>query len=368
MTNTLERGGTERQFVTMAHALTGGSFEVNLGCLVRRGEFVDSLPGLVEFSPGNSLYKVQSHRTRIALGRHLRRHEVVVAHAFDFYTNLMLIPTARMARLPVVIGSHRQLGDLMTRMQFHAQKAMFRVCDRVVCNSHAAAARLCEAGVPDAKMVVIPNALAEKAFASSTPALSSVPNMVRVGMVARMNDPVKNHRCFLRVAARLASKFGQAEFVLVGDGPLRPSLEALAKELGLGTRVLFLGDRHDITEVLASLDVTVLPSSSESLSNAILESMAAGVPVVAANVGGNPELIRDGQTGFLVAQEDEAFERALGQLLTDSDLRKACGERARFEAAAKYQVSQVRNQYEDLYRSLLAEKGKFEVGKVAYPV
>jgi L-malate glycosyltransferase len=368
MANTLERGGTERQFVTMARALNGGAFELNVGCLARRGEFVDSLPGVLEFSPGNSLYKVQSHRTRIALGRHLRQHKVVVAHAFDFYANLMLIPTARLARVPVVIGSHRQLGDLLTRMQFRAQKEMFRLCDRVVCNSQAAAQRLNEAGLPTTKVAVIPNALAEEAFAESTPALPSVPGVVRVGMVARMNDPVKNHGCFLRVAARLAPRFGQVEFVLVGDGPLRPTLEALARQLGLGKRVLFLGDRHDIPEVLASLDITVLPSSSESLSNVILESMAAGVPVVAAKVGGNPELIRDGHTGLLVAEEDEAFVGALENLLNDSGLRTACGERARLEASAKYRVTQVRNQYEELYRSLLTAKlGKFEVGKVANP-
>src|SRR5262245_46252596 len=184
MVNTLERGGTERQFVTMVRTLTGGAFELNAGCLARRGEFVDSLPGVLEFSPGNSLYKVQSHRTRIALGRHLRQRKVLVAHAFDFYSNLMLIPTARLARVPVVIGSHRQLGDLLTRMQFRAQKEMFRLCDRVVCNSQAAAQRLNEAGLPRTKVAVIPNALAEEAFAESTPALPSVPGVVRIGMVA----------------------------------------------------------------------------------------------------------------------------------------------------------------------------------------
>jgi len=96
--------------------------------------------------------------------------------------------------------------------------------------------------------------------------------------------------------------------------------------------------------------------------------MAAGVPVVAAKVGGNPELIRDGQTGLLVAQEDEAFVGALENLLTNSGLRRTYGEHARLEASAKYRVSQVRDQYEELYRSLLAAKtGKFEPGKVANP-
>ena len=106
-------------------------------------------------------------------------------------------------------------------------------------------------------------------------------------MIARMNAQSKNHKMFLRAAARLCGRFPDVEFVLVGDGPLRPELEREAESLGLKAQVSFLGDRQDIPAVLASLDVCVLPSSSESLSNAILESMAAGVPVVASRVGGN---------------------------------------------------------------------------------
>ena len=105
--------------------------------------------------------------------------------------------------------------------------------------------------------------------------------VLRVGMIARMNTRAKNHHLFLRVAARLCERFPALQFVLVGDGPLRHELEREADDRGLGRTVLFLGDRRDIPAVLASLDISVLPSGSESLSNVILESMAAGVPVVA---------------------------------------------------------------------------------------
>src|SRR5437016_14119380 len=95
-------------------------------------------------------------------------------------------------------------------------------------------------------------------------------------MIARMNDSAKNHRMFLRIAARLAAKFDAVEFVLVGDGPLRPELQAFAVELGLGDRFRFLGDGHDIPAVLASLNATGLPSASDSMSNVIRESRRAG--------------------------------------------------------------------------------------------
>lgn len=357
MVNSLERGGTERQFVTLAQGLSSGSFELSTGCLARRGEFVDSLPQVVEFSPGRSLFKVKSQVARISLARHLRRHRVAVAHAFDFYSNLMLIPAARMAMVQVVIGSHRQLGDLLTPLQFRAQNAAFGMCDRVLCNSRAAAERLAQAGIAEGKLVVIPNALPDEAFSETVPAIPHEPGALRVGMIARMNDTVKNHPLFLKMASQLAQKHPHVQFVLVGDGPLRASLEATASELGLGSRVQFLGDRRDIPAVLASLDITVLPSRSESLSNVILESMAAGVPVVATNVGGNGELISDGETGFLTAEDASALARAVGYLLTDAELRSRCGRQARLEASAGYQLGVIRDKHEECYLSALAAKG-----------
>jgi glycosyltransferase involved in cell wall biosynthesis len=147
-------------------------------------------------------------------------------------------------------------------------------------------------------------------------------------------------------------------FVLVGDGPLRSALEALVEQLGLRDRVTFLGDRHDIPAVLAALDISVSSSSSESLSNVIMESMAAGIPVVASNVGGNPELVENGKTGFLFCSGDEEqFAAALETLVAQPELRKQFGSVARERAQAEYAIPRVRDRYQDLYRSLLAEKG-----------
>jgi len=356
MVNTLERGGTERQFVTMARALAEGNFEVGLGCLACRGEFVEKVPGIREFPPRGKLFLPYSLYQRVLLASHLRRRGTVIAHAFDFYANLMLIPAARLAGVPVVIGSHRQLGDLLTPLQFRAQNIVLRMCDRIVCNSRAATARLQKSGLGEQKLTVIPNALPHLAFADTIPAMPSVPGVVRIGMIARMNDRSKNHVIFLRAAVRLAAKVQCVEFVLVGDGPLRPELETLVRELELGSRVRFLGDRHDIPEVLASLNITVLPSSSESSSNAIVESMAAGIPVVASDVGGNTELIQDGETGLLVQPEEHAFTVALERLLLDSELRRRCGQKAKAYASTHHNVETIRDRYEELYQSLLVEK------------
>ena len=357
MTNTLETGGSERQFVTMAHALDRNRFAVSLGCLKPVGPFLSEVEGIRRFAAGGSLFGLQSMRSRLALSRFLRGQNIAVTQSFDFYSNLMLIPAARLAGVPVVLGSQRQLGDLLTPGQFRAQKVMFRLCDRVVCNSRAAALGLREAGIPSHKLAVIPNGLPDELFAAASPALLREPNVVRIGMISRMNHPVKQHDLFLRVASRLAPRIPQAQFVLVGDGPLRTALEALVGELGLRDRVVFMGDRRDIPAVLAALDITVLPSASESLSNVIMESMAAGIPVVASNVGGNPELVEHGNTGFLFAPADEGkFAAALETLLAQPELRKQFGAAARERALAEYTIPRVRDRYQNLYLSLLAEK------------
>jgi glycosyltransferase involved in cell wall biosynthesis len=358
MTNTLETGGSERQFVTMAQALERKKFSVSLGCLNRVGPLVNEVSTLNEFPPGGSLFGIQSWRSRLALSQWLRRNKTCVAQSFDFYSNLMLIPAARFAGVPVVVGSHRQLGDLLTARQFWAQNMAFRLCDRVVCNSGAAAERLRQAGIREQKLTVIPNGLPWEAFAAVPPAFPHDSRMIRIGMISRMNDAVKRHDLFLRVAAKLVPRFPELRFVLVGDGPLRPGLEELARQLELGERLIFLGDRHDIPAVLAALDISVLPSSSESLSNAILESMAAGVPVVASDVGGNPELVQNGKTGFLFSAGDQTqFGAALETLVTQPELRKRLGSAAREKAQTEYSIAKVRDRYQDLYDSVLAEKG-----------
>ena len=358
MVNSLETGGSERQFVELARSLRADHLQVHLGCVLKEGPLLEGLGELYHFDLGGSLYGLQSIRSRWRVAGCLRKLRVEVAHAFDFYSNLTLIPAARLARVPVVIGSHRQLGDLLTPAQFRAQLMAFHLCDRVVCNSRAAADRLLHAGLPERKVVVIGNALPAEAFAETSPALARVEGIVRVGMIARMNASYKNHRVFLQAAARLSRKFPNVEFLLVGDGPLRPDLEHKAAELGLQGRVRFLGDRRDIAALLASMNMSVVPSASESLSNVMLESMAAGVPVVATDVGGNSELANDGRGVLVAPNDEEALEAGLGRVLADPEMRSAMSLRAREFAQANFSVERIRGQYCSLYAEVLASRNR----------
>ncbi len=357
MTNNFETGGSERQFTLVARALRQGAYRINLGCLNRRGRFLGDMGEVAEFDLGGSFCTLQAQRARLRLSRHLRAQQIAIAHSFDFYSNLMLIPTARLSGIPVVIGSQRQLGDLLTPLQFGIQAAGFRMCDRVVCNSHAASRRLILDGLDERKIVIIPNGISDEAFAKTPPALPRVPGLVRIGVIARMNNPVKNFEAILDAAAKLAPKYSMLEFLLVGDGPLRSTLERTVETRGLKNRIKLLGERKDIPAFLAAIDICVHPSSSESLSNSILESMAAGKPVVAFRVGGNPELIRDGETGLLAPRDNEdRFVGALEYLINQPSAREEFGQRARAVAREKYSIKHICDQFEGLYTDLLEEK------------
>lgn len=355
MIDSLQTGGSERQFVALNRCLDPSQFRVILGCIQARGAFLDGM-NLESFPLGGSLYGFRSWKTRMQLSRRLREQQIAIAHAFDFYTNLTLVPSARLAGVPVVIGSQRQLGDLLTPLQSRAQGMMFRWCDAVVCNSKAAAQRLIDHGLAESKIAVICNGLPPEAFATPAAAFPRRPGWARVGMIARMNSTAKNHSLLLRAAARMHGSASQIEFVLVGDGPLRPKLEAEAASLGLGDQVQFLGDRRDVTAILGSVDMTVLPSDSESLSNAIMESMAAGVPVIASRVGGNTELLTE-ERGMLVPAADEKnFADAIVRLVQNEALRIQMGQNCRRFALENFTVERMRCKHEALYQELLARK------------
>lgn len=360
MVNSLERGGTERQYVQLAGSLREAGCSVQLGCIQQKGPFLADLVGSgfgepARFGLGGSLYGLQSWKTRWNLRRHLRTHDIAVAHSFDFYVNLTLVPAAKLAGVPV-IGSQRQLGDLLTAAQSRAQLEMFRWCDRVVCNSKAAADRLVQAGLRASKLVVIGNGLPDAAFANTAPALPRDPDILRVGMIARMNIRAKNHDCFLQAAARLTTEFPEVEFVLVGDGPFRGELEKLAGDLGIERQVKFLGDRRDIAAVLASMDISVVASASESLSNVMLESMAAGVPVIATAVGGNTELAGFDRALLIPANHEAALAGRIAELLRDEKLRRDTAARARYFAQENFSVNRIRDKYCELYSEICAAR------------
>ncbi len=219
-------------------------------------------------------------------------------------------------------------------------------------------------GCPPRKVRVIPNGVDTQRFRPRWPnaALRAEfrlpPDAPVAGIVAALR-PEKNHELFLRAAALVREKLPAARFLVVGDGPRRAKLEALARELTLHDSVRFLGTRPDVHEVLSLLDVLVLTSHMEANPVSILEAMAAEKPVVATRVGSVPETVRDGKTGYLVAPGDArgAADRVT-ELLVDRERAAAFGRAGREEVLARWSIERMVEGYQDLLAGIYTAKAE----------
>ena len=171
-----------------------------------------------------------------------------------------------------------------------------------------------------------------------------------VGIVARLN-PIKNHRLLLDAFALLNKHNPHSALVIVGDGAIRQELEAYAHTLNIAAVVFFLGDRADVPELLAGLDVFVLSSDNEGYSLALLEAAAASLPLVATDVGGNADIVQPGKNGLIVPSNNSvALAEALMRVLADAEQANAMGEQARAWVEQNGSVQAMANAYERLYK------------------
>lgn len=176
-------------------------------------------------------------------------------------------------------------------------------------------------------------------------------------IVARL-APVKDHKTLFSAFHKVRQGFLPVKLLVIGDGILRNELESLAAELNEKENIIFLGNRADVVELLQVVDIVCLSSLHEGHSITLLEAMASGKPVVATNVGGNPELVMDGQTGYLVPKQDpEEMAQALLELLKNEAEARAMGERARGRVEEEFNINRIVKEYEKVYFDLAREKG-----------
>lgn len=173
-----------------------------------------------------------------------------------------------------------------------------------------------------------------------------------IGIIARL-EPVKDHKMLLNAFAEVIRKIPEAKLLIIGDGQLRKDLEDLADKLNISGAVKFLGVRRDISELLKILDIFVLSSLSEAASVTIIEAMVAELPIVATNVGGNPEIIVNGKTGLLVPRGDaHVIAEALIEILRNPDKAKTMGSAGKQMANELFTLDKMLKSYSELYYSL----------------
>jgi len=284
----------------------------------------------------------------IRLWQHLVSARPDIVHTFFPTSNSTGAIIARLSGVRTVVTSRRDMGFNLTRKDIILLKAANRFIKYIIANSCAVKYYTSDKECfPSSRIYVVHNGI--DAFPPigerQTPADHPI-----VGIVANLNRPVKRVEVFIRSAAQVHRDFPETRFWIIGEGHLRDDLQTLARQSGLGDVIQFLGRRKDVDKLLKHFTAGVICSDSEGLSNAIMEYMAAGIPTVATDTGGNPELIRHGKTGYLVPPGDhEALSAALSALLSAPDSAHAMGIEAQNEINRNFSVSGMVTQMAQIY-------------------
>lgn len=359
----LDVGGTEAHVLELASRIDRKKFDVlvcslkPLGCLGlelrARGIRVMSLNGA-----GKCDLRVVARLRSV-----LKREKPDVVQAFLFWANVAARLCGRIMRsFPVISTYHDEVVPewWLTRA---IDRTTMKWTNYIVCCSEAVRSSVEQRiGVGKSRCAIIPFGVDTDRFrepkgtVKGTIALHS--GLPVIGTVCRLLEPKKGLKYLLEAVARLEQEAGKpvCQVLIVGEGPAEADLRAASVRLGIDSRVIFTGVRRDIPDLLSLTDVFVLPSLYEGFGIALLEAMAAGKPVVATTVGGIPEFVASGQSGFLAPPGDApALARALKQLLDDPEKARSMGRLGRDHVTKHYSIESVVKQHEQLYELCLAQ-------------
>lgn len=362
-----EVGGSERQFTNLALGLDRSRFDVRFGCLRPHGHFLNPIveAGMpVTPYPLRHFYTPRGVAQQCRLAADLRRSGAAILHAYNFYANVFALPAAWAARTPVRIASIRDPGVYLNPRQKAAQRLAVRAADCILVNADSIRRWLISDGVDPSRIVIIRNGIDLTRFTQTTRrpevrgALGIPADAPLIVVVSRL-APKKGLDHFIRAMREITAREPRARALIVGDAAphdagLVERLQADARAAGVGDRIVFCGFRADVPELLAEASVVVQPSENEGLSNALIESMASGCPVVATRVGGTPEAIDDGATGVLVPPADPAaLAPAVSRVLEQPHWAATLGANAKERACTTYSMSRMVRDTERLYVDLL---------------
>jgi glycosyltransferase involved in cell wall biosynthesis len=361
-------GGIQQQILSLLRAYDRDAFDPAFCCLGPKGALGKEAEALgFEFHAlGRQSYNRFSPGIVLDLYRLMKGKGVHVVRTHKYHANLYGRLAAWMAGVPVVISSvhgnyrkdRRPNRRLMNRLLLHR-------ADRVVAVSDAIAGDIRKYDkVPPGKLLVFHNGVDTERFSPEIDgrglraSLSIGESETVLTFIGRLVVN-KGLSYLIEAMSMLRGELGGLRLLVVGDGSLRGEIEGQARSSGLGDMVAFLGERRDIPEVLAATDVFVMPSIAEGLPNALLEAMAMARPIVAAGVGGIPEVMKDRENGLLVGPKDaRALASAIRSMVADREAAKRMGLAAREFIERNYSIRATARRWEGLYRSLLAEKSR----------
>ncbi len=355
-------GGTENQLAKLINNLDKKRFKTYLVCLKHSDNF-EGLPldsekitlNLNSFKSPRFILKLIKFRS------FLRREQIDIVQSYFLDANIFAILSARLAGVKKIISCRRDMGFWYNRKNLFILRVLSGCVDRFLVNSIAIKKNISRAEkIPLDKIDVIYNGIQLDCYRAGTDAkerlrkeLNIPADHIVVGCIANLNRKVKRVDRFIRAASLVSRSAKKVSFLIIGDGYLRDELTRLADELNIGDKTVFTGLRNDIPALLRTIDIGVLTSDSEGISNSILEYMAAGLPAVVTDVGGNPELIEDNHEGFLVPPERiEAIADSVLKLVNDQKLRQTFGRNGMQKAYSEFSLENMVQKTENYYYNL----------------
>jgi glycosyltransferase involved in cell wall biosynthesis len=300
-----------------------------------------------------SLHHPSTFIKMVKLARFLGRHRIEVLQVYFPDSTYVGVPAARLAGVPHIVRVRNNLNHDVTQAHRALGRFYNRLITRTAANCEACRATLLsEERVPPGSVLVLENGVDLERFRNIATYHGNATGLRRVGIVANLR-PIKGLDVFVRAAAHLAARNLDLHFEVAGEGELRSALEQKARAPGLRGRFVLHGSVQDIPAFLAGLDVAVLSSRSEGMSNAVLEYMAAGRAIVATTVGATPRLLQDGVHGLLVPPDDpQALAAAVERLLRDTALARRLAMAARRRAREQFGRDAMVRRFEAFYLQL----------------
>jgi len=297
------------------------------------------------------------------LNEFIQREGIKILQTFHTNPDIYGTMLARFARIPVVISSRRDMGLGRNRRNVWCYKLLNRYVDRIICVSEKVKQFvIADEGVSGDKITVVYNGIETKKLdlpvdvARARKKLSIPDGVPVMGMLANFN-PVKGHRYFLDAAVIIKKTMPDVHLVMAGEGPVLEQTRQKAVQLGLERCTRFIGYTEAIAEALSVMDVVVSPSCSEGFSNTILEALYMSKPVVATDVGGNAEVIRNGQTGILIPPKNaDAIARWVSAMFTDKDKARMLGNNGSRLVREKFLIPTMMENTMNIYDDLLRMK------------
>ena len=353
-------GGAERHLLELWSRIDRTKFEVEIACLRAEGQFLDDVRALGwrihDLGVGRRIYGAAGLRGLWRLVHATLQLRPDVIHGYLFGPNLFAVLAGRLCGVPVVAVAKRNVDAFESPRQTALQRWAHRNATHVTAVSNKVAETVAAMGVPEDAITTIPNGVDVDRFAAPAAAGSDRNgHPVRIGSVGCLAAR-KDYGTLFEALALLDQKGHAFELDLVGDGPDRQTLEAHAERLGLASRVHFLGERPDVEQLLPKMDVFVLSSREEGIPNALLEAMAAARPAVATAVGGTPEVMEDGESGWLVpAQAPQALADALEDALNHPEEATRRGTAAQHRVRTEMSIDTMVRQHEAWYERVVGE-------------